>query len=218
MTYKLSDVCDVRDGTHDSPKYVEQGYPLVTSKNIKDGQLDLSVVNFITEEDYNKINERSNVDDGDIIMPMIGTIGNPYLVEGNCDFAIKNVALIKCDNSKVINRFVWYFLQSSAFARYVESKNKGGTQKFLSLGDIRNIELPDVPADEQKNIIKVLSRVDSIITKRKQQLQKLDELVKARFVEMFGEQSDNSFGWEQTTLKNVCMYREFNIWFWCVCL
>ena len=184
---KLSDVCDVRDGTHDSPKYVEYGYPLVTSKNIKDGQLDLSIVNFITEEDYNKINERSKVDVGDIIMPMIGTIGNPYLVEEFCDFAIKNVALIKCDNIKVINKFVWYFLQSNAFERYVDTKNKGGTQKFLSLGDIRAIELPEVSIDKQKHIVEILIRVDGIVAKRKQQLQKLDELVKARFVEMFGD-------------------------------
>lgn len=183
---KLSDVCDVRDGTHDSPKYVEYGYPLVTSKNIKNGQLDLSIVNFITEEDYNKINERSKVDVGDIIMPMIGTIGNPYLVEEICDFAIKNVALIKCDNIKVINKFVWYFLQSNAFERYVDTKNKGGTQKFLSLGDIRAIELPEVSIDKQKHIVEILTRVDGIVAKRKQQLQKLDELVKARFVEMFG--------------------------------
>jgi len=183
---KLSDVCDVRDGTHDSPKYVEYGYPLVTSKNIKNGQLDLSIVNFITEEDYNKINERSKVDVGDIIMPMIGTIGNPYLVEEICDFAIKNVALIKCDNIKVINKFVWYFLQSNVFERYVDTKNKGGTQKFLSLGDIRAIELPEVSIDKQKHIVEILTRVDGIVAKRKQQLQKLDELVKARFVEMFG--------------------------------
>lgn len=200
---RLSDICDVRDGTHDSPKYVEYGYPLVTSKNIKDGQLDLSIVNFITEEDYNKINERSNVDVGDIIMPMIGTIGNPYLVEEFCDFAIKNVALIKCDNVKVINRFVWYFLQSNAFERYVDAKNKGGTQKFLSLGDIRTIELPVVSTDGQKNIIKILRCVDGIIEKRKQQLQKLDELVKARFVEMFGDPVRDKVRWEKIYLSEA---------------
>lgn len=200
---RLSDVCDVRDGTHDSPKYVEYGYPLVTSKNIKDGQLDLSIVNFITEEDYNKINERSKVDVGDIIMPMIGTIGNPYLVEEFCDFAIKNVALIKCDNIKVINKFVWYFLQSNAFERYVDTKNKGGTQKFLSLGDIRAIELLEVSIDKQKHIVEILTRVDGIVAKRKQQLQKLDGLVKARFVEMFGDPISNSKNMEELPLNDL---------------
>ena len=128
---KLKDICDVRDGTHDSPLYVAEGYPLVTSKNIVDGKLDLNVVSFISQEDYDKINERSKVDNGDIIMPMIGTIGNPCLVGEDTDFAIKNVALIKFPNDEVKNKYILYFLKSGAFKRYVDSKNKGGTQKFL---------------------------------------------------------------------------------------
>ena len=82
---KLSEICDVRDGTHDSPKYVETGFPLITSKNIVNGKLDLSVVNYICLNDFNKINARSKVDVGDILMPMIGTIGNPHIVENSCN-------------------------------------------------------------------------------------------------------------------------------------
>jgi type I restriction enzyme S subunit len=78
----MGDVCDVRDGTHDSPKYVSNGgYPLVTSKNLSRGFIDLSDVNYISESDYVQTNKRSKVDRGDIIMPMIGTIGSPVLVE-----------------------------------------------------------------------------------------------------------------------------------------
>ena len=95
---KLGYICDVRDGTHDSPKYVlKSEYILITSKNIVNGRIDFDNVNFITEEDYVQINKRSKVDDGDIIMPMIGTIGNPIIVQTNniYKFCIKNVALIK---------------------------------------------------------------------------------------------------------------------------
>ena len=190
---KLSDICDVRDGTHDSPKYVEEGFPLVTSKNIVDGELDLSVVNYICQEDYDKINTRSKVDAGDIIMPMIGTIGNPYVVKEFCDFAIKNVALIKFPNEDVNNKFVWYFLISPAFSRYIAEKNKGGTQKFLSLGDIRSILIPKITIDEQKEIVKKLDTVYSIIESRKKEITMLDELIKARFVEMFGNIHEDRF-------------------------
>lgn len=203
MAYKLSEVCDVRDGTHDSPTYVEVGYPLVTSKNIVEGKLDLSVINYITEEDYYKINERSNVDTGDIIMPMIGTIGNPYLVEEYTDFAIKNVALIKFNTGKVINKYIWYFLQSEAFARYVASKNKGGTQKFLALGDIRNLEIPDITIEEQEEIIQRLDGVTKIIELRKQELEALDNLIKSRFVELFGDPVDNPMGWTTKKLQDL---------------
>ena len=68
-----SEIIDVRDGTHDSPKYIiDGGYPLITSKNINNNKIDFSNVNYISEEDYIKINQRSEVSNGDIIMPMIG--------------------------------------------------------------------------------------------------------------------------------------------------
>lgn len=195
MVYKLADVCDVRDGTHDSPKYVSEGYPLVTSKNIVDGKLDLSIVSYLSQEDYDKINERSKVDSGDIIMPMIGTIGNPYLVEEYSNFAIKNVALIKFPNADISNKFVWYFLKSPAFKRYVDEKNKGGTQKFLSLGDIRNMEIPQISIDKQLSIVEKMEKISSVLRLRQQELDALDDLIKSRFIEIFGDPVHNPKGW-----------------------
>lgn len=204
MVYKLADVCDVRDGTHDSPKYVSEGYPLVTSKNIVDGKLDLSIVSYLSQEDYDKINERSKVDSGDIIMPMIGTIGNPYLVEEYSNFAIKNVALIKFPNADISNKFVWYFLKSPAFKRYVDEKNKGGTQKFLSLGDIRNMEIPQISIDKQLSIVEKMEKISSVLRLRQQELDALDDLIKSRFVELFGDPRSNPFGFEKKRLKDTC--------------
>ena len=138
----LGSVCDVRDGTHDSPKYFTEGYPLVTSKNVTSGRIDFTDCSLICEEDYKKINERSKVDFGDILMPMIGTVGKPVIVDVDAEFAIKNVALIKFyDDSKVINIFVRALLQSDYFDRAVISRIRGGTQKFIALGDIRKLEI-----------------------------------------------------------------------------
>ena len=90
----LKEVKDVRDGTHSSPKYIDNGYPLVTSKNLSDSGLNLNDVSLISESDYNEINKRSKVEVGDILLGLIGTIGKPVLVETD-GFAIKNVGLIK---------------------------------------------------------------------------------------------------------------------------
>lgn len=218
MAIKLSDICDVRDGTHDSPRYVDSGFPLVTSKNIINGKIDLSVVNYLSQEDYDKINQRSKVDIGDIIMPMIGTIGNPCLIEDNCDFAIKNVALIKFPDKKVINKFIWYFLKSKAFIRYVEEKNRGGTQKFISLSDIRSIIVPELPISQQYEIIEKLDKLQSIITHRQKQLEKLDELIKSRFVEMFGDVVSNNMNWNSQPMSKVAPSKPYketlegNVW------
>ncbi|MBE2913588.1 restriction endonuclease subunit S [Anoxybacillus sp. FSL W8-0382] len=157
----LKDIADVRDGTHDSPKYVPNGYPLVTSKNIKNGKIDLSNVNYISEEDFININKRSKVDVGDIIMPMIGTIGNPIIVDEQPNFAIKNVALIKFNNPLVVNIYLKYLLDSH-YLDYILNKNKrGGTQKFLSLTDIRNMEIPLPPRDLQDKFSEIVKKIDS---------------------------------------------------------
>ena len=70
----LAEICDVRDGTHDSPKAVENGKYLITSKNVRDGKIDYTGAYFISEEDYNKINQRSKVDTWDVLFTMIGTV------------------------------------------------------------------------------------------------------------------------------------------------
>ena len=157
----LGEVCDVRDGTHDSPQYYPEGYPLVTSKNVTGGKIDFTDCSLICEEDYNKINQRSKVDYGDILMPMIGTVGNPVIVDMDEKFAIKNVSLIKFrDNSVVINAFVKALLESDYFDRAVIGKVRGGTQKFISLGDIRKLEIYLPPISMQEQFADFVHQVD----------------------------------------------------------
>ena len=105
---KLGEVSDVRDGTHDSPKYQSIGHPFVTSKNVKNGYITYDDIQYISDEDFAEINKRSKVDINDILMGMIGTIGNMALIRTEPDFAIKNVALIK--DTKQINYLYLYHL------------------------------------------------------------------------------------------------------------
>jgi type I restriction enzyme S subunit len=180
---RLGDVCDVRDGTHSSPKYVAQGYPLITSKNVTKGYLDFSDVNLISLEDLEEINKRSKVDIGDIIMPMIGTIGQPTVVETmERPFAIKNVALIKFNDNQIYNAFIKNILESTWFSKYIDKASRGGTQKFLSLKDIRDFSFSLPPLSIQQEIVDILNRTNILIEKRKIQIKKLDLLVKSHFV------------------------------------
>ena len=91
----LSSVADVRDGTHDSPRYVKSGVPFVTSKNILSGKIDFTDITFISSRDAQEVDRRSKVDRGDILISMIGTVGNAALVDFEPNFSIKNVGLIK---------------------------------------------------------------------------------------------------------------------------
>lgn len=182
----LGMVCDVRDGTHDSPQYYEIGYPLVTSKNVTAGIIDLSDCSLISEEDYNKINERSKVDIGDIIMPMIGTVGKPVIVNVEPNFAIKNVSLIKFKKeSKVLNIYIRAFLQSDYFDDAVLSKLRGGTQKFISLGDIRNLEVLMPPIELQNEFADFVKQTDKSKLEIKKSLDKLEILKKSLMQQYF---------------------------------
>ena len=96
-----SEYCDsVRDGTHDSPKKTECGIKLVTSKNIIGGYLDLTSAYFISESDAVNINKRSKVDINDVLLSMIGTVGEVALISEQPNFVIKNVGLFKNNDEK----------------------------------------------------------------------------------------------------------------------
>ena len=149
---KMQEIFDIRDGTHDSPKYYEKGYPLVTSKNLKNGTIDLTNISFVSVYDYQKINERSKVSKGDILFAMIGTIGNPVIIVDEPQFAIKNVALFK--HNKFINpKYLKYFLENPQTLNIMHSQAKGSTQKFVGLGYLRTFSFPFAPLNEQRRIV-----------------------------------------------------------------
>lgn len=137
---KMQEVIDVRDGTHASPKPKEDGYPLITSKYLSSSGIDFQSANLISQEDYDEINKRSKVDTGDILITMIGTVGNIYKVdEKNINFAIKNVGLFKTSNNKTYANYIYLYLKSDDMKQYIKERLAGSTQQYISLGELRKI-------------------------------------------------------------------------------
>jgi type I restriction enzyme S subunit len=158
---ELFSVCDVRDGTHDSPKYFNTGVKFVTSKNIVSGSLDFADISYISDEDALEINKRSKVEMGDILMSMIGTIGNAVLIKYEPDFCIKNVALIK---PKLIEgQFLIQLINSPFYQNYIKNNLDGGIQKFISLGVLRSLDCLLPPLPEQTAIATALKDTDDLI-------------------------------------------------------
>lgn len=183
----LGDICDVRDGTHDSPKYVTDGFPLVTSKNVSSGYIDFSSVNMISEEDLTAINKRSKVDNGDIIMPMIGTVGNPIIVSTEKIFAIKNVALIKFKEKSLVNNvYIKAVLESEYFENAVSKNKRGGTQKFIALGDIRKFLIQVPRLDYQNEFMSFVQHVDKLKISVQKSLDETQKILDLLMQEYFG--------------------------------
>lgn len=150
-------VCQsVRDGTHDTPKYEQTGIPLVTSKNLKDGDIDLENVSYISIDDHREISNRSKVEEKDILFGMIGTIGSPVIVKEDNVFSIKNVGLFKKNETLIRSRYLYHYLSSWFSKKIMSDKEliRGTTQKFISLGGLRMLPTPLPLIDEQEEIIK----------------------------------------------------------------
>ena len=162
---RIKSCMDVRDGTHDTPKYVEHGIPLITSKNLSNGYLDFSTAKFISIEDHLSIKQRSKVDDGDILFAMIGSIGNPVLYRGSQEFSIKNMALFKKISDEIIMDYVYIFLRYAQ--TYMKKDATGDVQAFVSLNYLRNYLIPVPPQNEQiricNAIIKLCKKIDYIL-------------------------------------------------------
>jgi len=155
----LGNAYDVRDGTHDTPKYVDAGFPLITSKNLSSGYLSFADVKLISERDHQQISERSRVDKGDVLLAMIGSIGNPVIVDTDRLFSIKNVALFKYYDRALSNPgFLRYFLQYAA--NRMKDVATGGLQPFVSLGFLRAYPIALPPLAEQRRIV---AKVDELM-------------------------------------------------------
>lgn len=158
---KFNKILDVRDGTHDTPKYIDQGIPLVTSKNLIQGNISFENVKYISEEEHKKISERSSVEEDDILMAMIGTIGNATLVKAVQPFSIKNVALFKpIDRDYISQQYICYYLHSAE--QNMRTTASGGLQPFVSLTYLRNYSVPLPPLAEQQRIV---DRIESLFEK-----------------------------------------------------
>lgn len=175
----------VADGTHATPKPVNAGKKLVTSKNIVKGKLSLEDCYCISQDDFDEINRRSKVDLGDVLLSMIGTVGATCVIEIEPDFAIKNVALLK-NKDLLHGKYLNYYLSTSEGQLLIRERLRGTTQQYIPLEDVRNlpIKVPCNP-DEMKEIVNFLSAFDDKIELNRQMSKTLEAVAEALFKSWF---------------------------------
>ena len=157
---------EVKDGTHDTPKYQDTGIPFITQKNIKNNSVSFSDFKYISEADHNKFFKRSNVQKGDIIIAMIGHgRGNSCIVDTDKVFSIKNVGLFKFFNKIHNNRYCLHYYQSILGLNLALNKSKGGAQPFIGLTELRNWPIPICSLEEQHQIVQEIESRLSVCDK-----------------------------------------------------
>lgn len=176
---------EVKDGTHDTPTYIANGIPFITQKNIREDGLELTNVQFISEEDHKKFYQRSNVAKGDVLISMIGhNRGMTALVDTDEVFSIKNVGLFKFIPSLQSNMFSFYYYQSQVGRNIVLKKSKGGAQPFIGLTELRNWAVVVCSLEEQQQIVQeiesrlsVCDKIEETITNSLKQAEALRQSI-----------------------------------------
>lgn len=181
---RLDKYCNaVKDGTHDTPKPVEEGMPLVTSKAINNNRIDFSQTYNISQEDYQQINKRSLVQKWDILMTMIGSVGRLLLVQDEPRYAIKNIALFKIDD-ELKSRWLYYYLSQRTIQDYFQAIANGTSQHFVPLKDLRRFKVASIN-DNSQRIVSILSAYDSQIENNQKRIKLLEQMAENLYKEWF---------------------------------
>ncbi len=186
---KADEYCShVTDGTHDSPKRATEGKYLITSKHIKGREIDYDNAYLISQEDFDKINIRSKVDQWDVIISMIGVYCGFCYIErrAEIDYAVKNVGLFKT-GSKEKAEWLYYYLISPEGKAYLNSVKAGSTQPYLSLGELRRMPIPFPDVRIRQEVCKILDGLDSKIAINGRINDNLLQQAQAIFMHKFGD-------------------------------
>lgn len=202
MMAKLGEVCTIVSGS--TPKTSVTSYWDGNIKWITPAELNedtfyiMDSVRHITEEGKEKTG-LSYLPAGTVILSSRAPIGKTAIAgcEMCCNQGFKNLI---CSDA-IYNEYLYFFLKSKT--DYLNSLGRGATFKEISKSIVESIEIPLPEVNQQKEIAEKFKKLEQLISLRKQQLAKLDELVKARFVEMFGDVLLNSMQWPEKTLENM---------------
>ena len=165
---ELGKITEVKDGTHDSPQYFENGIPFLTQKNITSEGLSFDDIKYITETDHEKFYKRSNVAFGDILISMIGANrGMSSIVNDERIFSIKNVGLIKPEK-KLSQLYILNYLKSDVAQNYISLMSKGGAQEFISLTSLRQFPIPLPTLKEQEAIVLRIEKEQTLVNANKE--------------------------------------------------
>lgn len=202
---KLKDICDFQSGGTPSKRnseFFNGTIPWITTTALNNSKInEACATEWITES--------AIVGSAAKIVPahsiMIGTrvgVGkvaiNTVKMSTNQDI----ISLLNIDERNWSKEYLCKFIQSKF--DYLNSQSRGATIKGIKIDVLANLKITQIPLNRQKEVSKTIDKVQKILEDRKKQLQGLDKLVKARFVEMFGLVRNNVYGYKIKMLQDVC--------------
>ena len=178
--------------------------PFVNAGHLNGRNIDFGDMNYISKEKYDMLSS-GKFQRGDILYCLRGSLGKKAIISDDvCGAIASSLVIIRPDSERVIGEYLMFALDSPAIQEQLVKANNGSSQPNLSAASVCNyqIELPDLSV--QSEVVEKLVKVRNVIDSRDKEVQLLDDLIKARFVELFGNPEQNEKGWRTCRLGDEC--------------
>ena len=204
---RIGDICDILNGyAFKSSKYVADGIRVIRITNVQKGFVE------DTNPQYYPVSEQREIEkymlcEGDLLMSLTGNVGRVGLLSAEMLPAALNqrVACIRIRNPAVIYKpFLFHLLNSDYFENKCILASQGVAQKNMSTEWLKEYPIPSFSMDKQMEIASIFDKIDDLIARRKEQVRNMDQAVKSRFIELFGDQTANPYAWQQTSIGACC--------------
>ncbi len=203
----LKDACElITCGVAARPKYVDEGVPFLSAKNVKNGQIIYKNYNCITKENHQELTKKNKPLQGDILYTRVGSYGEAAVVEKNIEFSVfVSLTLIKPKQDLLNSYFLKYYLNSHEIKTLAKNSITSSGVGNLNVGTVRKFPIKLPPLSEQTQIVKTLDSAFAQIDQAKANLEKnlanAKELFQSKLNEVFSQRGE---GWVEKTLKEVC--------------
>lgn len=184
----LKDVCSIiTDGTHQPPKFVDEGIPFLFVSNIASDAVDYETNKFISVEDYEQLIRRTPIEIGDVLVSAVGSFGHPAVVRNGRPFCFqRHIAYLKPRHDLVDSNYLHAVLLSDEAQRYMDRCAKGVAQRTVTLKSFREMKIPVPPMSLQEEFAAFVQYVDKLRFDVQQQIDKLELLKNSLMQEYFG--------------------------------
>ncbi|MBC2451357.1 type I restriction endonuclease subunit S [Clostridium saccharobutylicum] len=190
------------------------GYPITRIETISNSFIDINKFGYAGIEELGKYKDYL-LQQGDILMSHINSekhLGKVAIYE-NCNIEIihgMNLLCIRFNNEIILSKYAYYFLNTKRFKiQLPRITKKSVNQASFSINDLKNLKIIIPPLEIQKKIINVLEKSEKALEKRMESIKLLDELVKSRFIEMFGDPALNPKGWEKGKIADIVIKTQY---------
>lgn len=186
----LQDVCKkITDGSHTPPPDLGSGnYLMISTKNIKEGKITFEEPRYLTKEEFEKEDRRTEIRKGDVLLSIVGSIGRSAVVETDEIFTVqRSVAVLKANKSLLHPHYLKYILDTEIVQSQLSLYSRGKTQQGIYLTDLGNVKIPLPPLDIQQAFVKEIEAIEKAEEATREAIEKNQFLISKKIENINGK-------------------------------